>query len=533
MNSFDCPDRKVQRTNGSLLFDIEAGHHILPKIIPWEFPSQLSELIEKEITDSLSKMEENSSSMEVVEEEPDKKEMQKGLDTHDNEPDSIEAKKVAMLTRNGSIQDSIDFTAQFDELSNSSGTPVTFSRRNVRRKLDAVQSSDSEDEILSNGYHIVLDTDANDEASLGVNNSFPSYCPLTENCLSPLTDKIHSGPENWEETCYQHSERPDDTQIDETCKSFDVSCVPESSFVPETIIGDVTELLSRTVSHGHVASLEISVGNESIETLFPVEAENRDKPLLRLHKISDMLGNTCDVNPEFSHGEEVEDSHNENVEATRGYQVMDECSRMDFDRRSKFVEKPRSLMETDLVQESWIKLRGCRTDLRQYTVSEQQDAIQSIKLAHDMSNLISEADVLLCNCHLVASVSTLFKKYKSLSLCYACVTNYDRYFLQDSLEPSMVPSEASDAFGWCDEHVQMTSAIAQHGFCFYAKDIAAVGSKMGCESSVDIASEMLASTTNMMTLGKLIGQDMRTSKPLCGAKGLEMSPPKSDLLKRY
>ena len=523
----------MQRTNGSLLFDIEAGHHILPKIIPWEFPSQLSELIEKEITDSLSKMEENSSSMEVVEEEPDKKEMQKGLDTHDNEPDSIEAKKVAMLTRNGSIQDSIDFTAQFDELSNSSGTPVTFSRRNVRRKLDAVHSSDSEDEILSNGYHIVLDTDANDEASLGVNNSFPSYCPLTENCLSPLTDKIHSGPENWEETCYQHSERPDDTQIDETCKSFDVSCVPESSFVPETIIGDVTELLSRTVSHGHVASLEISVGNESIETLFPVEAENRDKPLLRLHKISDMLGNTCDVNPEFSHGEEVEDSHNENVEATRGYQVMDECSRMDFDRRSKFVEKPRSLMETDLVQESWIKLRGCRTDLRQYTVSEQQDAIQSIKLAHDMSNLISEADVLLCNCHLVASVSTLFKKYKSLSLCYACVTNYDRYFLQDSLEPSMVPSEGSDAFGWCDEHVQMTSAIAQHGFCFYAKDIAAVGSKMGCESSVDIASEMLASTTNMMTLGKLIGLDMRTSKPLCGAKGLEMSPPKSDLLKRY
>ncbi|KAK4572862.1 hypothetical protein RGQ29_031029 [Quercus rubra] len=492
-------DRKEKRTYGSLIFDIDAGHQLLPKIIPWEFPSQLSELIEKEITNSLSMMEENSTSMEVVEEELDKKEMHKGLDTHDNETESIEAKKVAMLNRNGSVEDCIEFTAQFDELSNSSGPPVAFSRRNVRRKLDAVLSSDSEDEILSNGYRIVFDKDANNEPSQGVNNSFPFSCPITENCLSPLTNKLLSGAENLEETCYQHSERPD-MQIDETCKSFDVSCVPESSFVPETMIGDVTELLSKS---GHVAdSFEVSVSNEWIQTLFPDEAENCDKPLLRLQKHSDMLRNKCDVNPEILHGEEVEDSQNESVEATRGYQVMDECSRMDFDRRSKFVEKPRPLMVTDLVQESWIKLRGCRTDLRQYIVLERQDAIQSIKLAYGMSNLISEADLLLSNCQMVAS---------------------------DSLEPSLDPSEGSDAFSWCDEQIQMTSAIAQHGFCFYAKDIAAVGSKMGCESSVDIASEMLGSTTHTMALGKLIGQEMRTSSTLFGAMSSEMSPPKSDL----
>lgn len=106
-------------------------------------------------------------------------------------------------------------------------------------------------------------------------------------------------------------------------------------------------------------------------------------------------------------------------------------------------------------------------------------------------------------------------------------------FLQDSLEPSLDPSEGSDAFSWCDEQIQMTSAIAQHGFCFYAKDIAAVGSKMGCESSVDIASEMLGSTTHTMALGKLIGQEMRTSSPLFGARSSEMSPPKSDSLRRY
>lgn len=386
----------MRRTYGSLLFDVEAGHRILPKIIPWEFPSQLSELIEKEISKSISMMDENSSLMGVVEEELDKNLMQKDLDTRDNETYKIVTKKLAMLERNGSVQDCNEFTAQFDELSNSSGTPISLSRQTVRRK-HVVLSSDSEDENLSNGYPVVLDKNTNNEASQGVNNNFPSCFPLTENCLSPLTDndKLLSGVENLEERGYQCSGRPD-IQIDETCQSFDVSCVPESSFVPETVIGDVTELLSRTVSCGHSDTLEVSVSNDSIQTLLPVEADNLDQPILR-------WGNTGDVDPDISH-REVEDSQDENVEGTRNYQVMDECSRVDFDKAYKFVEKPSSLVVTDLVQESWIKLRGCRTDLRHYVGSEQHDAIKSIKLAYGMSGLISEADLLLSNCPLVVSV---------------------------------------------------------------------------------------------------------------------------------
>lgn len=108
-------------------------------------------------------------------------------------------------------------------------------------------------------------------------------------------------------------------------------------------------------------------------------------------------------------------------------------------------------------------------------------------------------------------------------------------FLQNSSEPSKVPSEGSDAYSWCDEQIQMTSSIAQHGFCFYVKDIAAVGSKMAPESSVNLPSEMLASTTNMMALGKLIGQDMRTGRTLYVPRDLKMipSPPKSDVSNRY
>ncbi|XP_041009916.1 uncharacterized protein LOC121254019 [Juglans microcarpa x Juglans regia] len=492
-------DREVQRTYGSLLFDVEAGHKMLPKIIPWEFPSQLSELIDKEITKSLSMMEENPSLMEVVEE--DKKEMQEDLDACDNETHSIETRKLEMLDRNGSVQDCNEFIAQFGGLSNPSGTPVNPSRQNFRRKLNVVLSSDSEDEYLSDGNPVVLDKDANNKGSQGVNSSYPSYHPFTENCSSPLTEKLFSRVKYLEETCHHRSERLDSIQNDETCQSFDVSCVPESTYVPESVIDDVTELLSRTVSCGHVANtLEFSVSSESIQTLLPVEAHNLDKPMRRLRKRSEMQGNNCDANPEFSHEVELEDYQDENVEAT-GHQVMDECSRMDFYRGSKFVEKPRLSMLTDLVQESWIKLRSSRTDLRQYVALEKEDAIESIELAYAMSNLISEVDLLLSDCQLL-----------------------------DSLEPSTVPPEGSDAFSWCDEQIQMTSSIAQHGFCFYAKDIAAVGSKMVSESSANLPSEMLASTTDMMALGKLIGQDMRTSRTLYVARDLKMilGPPKSD-----
>lgn len=98
------------------------------------------------------------------------------------------------------------------------------------------------------------------------------------------------------------------------------------------------------------------------------------------------------------------------------------------------------------------------------------------------------------------------------------------------MEPYTVLSEGSEASSWWDEQIQMASTISQHGFCFYAK---AVGSMIAHERSVDLLSEMLASTTNMMALGRLIGQDMKTSRTSCEARVLEMSPPKGVLSKRY
>lgn len=498
-------DRKAHKIYGPLSFDLEAGHQILPKIIPWDFPSQLSELVEKEIAKSLSKMEGDSSSMEVIKEEGlHNKEMQNGLEMHDYEKDSIEAKKEAMFSRNCSVLDGNGFAAEFDigcELSNSSGSPATFTRRNVRRKLDTILSSNSEDEVFSDSFPVVSHNllDGTDSGVfLDIDSKFP-HCQESNNCLNPFTDQLlHSEEGKFEENRYQCSETANSLCIYDTCKSFDISRVPESSFVPETEMSDGTELLSVALSCGRVADIAetVSICNDLTQNLLQVEAKNPEKSVPGLSQNLETMINGDSVN------EEVGDSQNEHVESvTREYPVMDECSRMAFTRGSKSLEDPRSWMVTNSVQETWRKLRGCHTDLRRYAILEQRDASQIVELTYKMSNLISEADQLRYNCHPLDS---------------------------DSLDLSTVPcGEESHAFSWYDEQLQMASTIAQHGFCFYSKYIAAAGSILGSDYMVDLASEMLASTTNTMALGKLTRPEMRMN--WTSRKGVQMEVPKSDI----
>ncbi|CAL5384961.1 unnamed protein product [Camellia sinensis] len=507
-------DSEEQRTYryGPLLFDLDAGHRILPKIIPWSYPSQLSEFVEKEITKSLLMMEESSKLMEVVKEgELNKNERQNRLKRHKSETDSIEAKKEAILRRHCFVQDGNEFASPCKtacEFSNSSGSPLAFTRRNVRRKLDTVLSSNSGNESLNDRFPVVGDKlfeDTNNEMFLEVDSKSLSYCLATETCLDPVPEKqlllnfegekleenfnplpeqlLNFEGEKLQENGYNCSETAVCTQINGTRKSVEISCVPESSFVPETEINDGTSLLSKTISCDHIPDIAeaVSIFNDLIQNLQPVETNN----LIHtsgLHKIPEMVEN-FDVYKESTHGEEVGDSHTEHVDALpRGYQVMDECSRMDFSRGAKSKDEHRSCMLMDSVQETWRRFRACHTDLRQYVTPKQKDASLALKLTYEMSNLISEADMLLGDCQPV--------------IC-------------DSLDPSMVPSEKSHSFSWYDDQLWMASTIAQHGFCFYAKEIVAVGSNGSSVNRMDLALEMLASSTNTTALGKLVRRDRR------------------------
>lgn len=85
---------------------------------------------------------------------------------------------------------------------------------------------------------------------------------------------------------------------------------------------------------------------------------------------------------------------------------------------------------------------------------------------------------------------------------------------------------------WYNEETMM-STVAVHGFCFYAKQIADVGSKLGCTNWIDLTSEMLASTTNTMALGKLSRQGLSKSTVIYTGKELELNSPINNMKKRY
>ncbi|KAK2442206.1 P-loop containing nucleoside triphosphate hydrolase superfamily protein [Trifolium repens] len=478
-------DLKAHTGYVSLPFDLEVGHQILPKIMPWDFPSEISELIENEFVKSVNQMEDNSSLQGLVDEELlHINESQNDLDEQYMETDYIKAKKVEMIQRNGSITDYCELEIQckaISEFSNSSGSPVASYLQNGRRKL-VVMSSDSEEEDSNNGYPQDTGDGANKRHSIKGNNECTSEFQLNDNFPSTSVRKlVCSELEDSDDEHVKYSEAVDVTCINDTSQSFDISCVPESTFVPETAIENGTDTMSGAVSSGHC--LEVSMNNELKPSTLSVR-----RRLAKLSENSDILMDT-EV-PDSSQKDALRDFLDENMETTI-IKVMDECSRVDFKLKSTFVESSPSL-ETDVVQNLWEKLR--QMDLKQHAISEKLGVSQVVKLAGGLSNLISEAD--------------LFHNYQHK---------------HDILEPrSFVSNETTTS--WYNDETMMSS-VAVHGFCFYVKLIADVGSKLGCANKIDLTSEVLASTTNTMALGKLSRLDIAKNTVIYTGKELKLNNP--------
>ncbi|XP_058089608.1 uncharacterized protein LOC131236455 isoform X2 [Magnolia sinica] len=502
----ESPEWKMQCMYSPLQFDIDAGHRIIPKVIPWGFPWKLSTLVEKEVSQALSLVKEGELNSSIM---PD------ALDMDSNEKERIKAKKEAML-RNCSVNESAEFASQFDvigDFSNASGSPVAFARRTARRKLNAVLSSDSEDDRLCTdnfpATSDILSQDLNCELFPDV-SSGPLLRGLSApGNIEPSTDQIcHPEGDKLDQNLCRSPEMASDLCVCDTYKSVDISCVPESSFVPETEVNSGEGCPSGAVSCGQfsLSSEDVSLRYmNSIQSLSMAEANNPDKTVTELNKnLETMLGNTTEVDAESVHeNEELEDSQNEDAEAvTRGYPVLDECSRADFSLGFTSVENPTCPLVADLVQETWRKLRGRREELKSHVTPEQKDACQIVNLASGLTNLISEADVMLSGCQPLIS---------------------------DYLDPMMVPCVEPAAMCWYDEQLKMTSTFAQHGLCLYAKKIAAVGSNFGYKNRADLAQEMLACSTNTMALGKLVTQEMSMGQNSCN---LEIEPPQIDISRR-
>ncbi|XP_057250078.1 uncharacterized protein LOC104891151 isoform X3 [Beta vulgaris subsp. vulgaris] len=309
---------------------------------------------------------------------------------------------------------------------------------------------DDEQEKAENVQHHLPDTAIVDVMSW----------PAVNNCMNPLDGRIQNFFEKKaEELQCQYSDATNVNNVIDPCQSIDMSYVPESTFVPETEINDGTECLS---------------GADVMEIVSPVATNNVHSSILG-HQASEYK--LCGIDLNMNAGdEEMGDTHSENdhIEAsTSGCPVMDECSRMDFCKRSRIVRSS-ALEVISSVQKRWNELR--QRGMGQYSISEHQNAFEVVDLCYRMSNLISEGDILL----------------------------RDREFLINDLSGQETGlSQDTYTFDWHDL-AQVAYSFAEYGYFLYAKDIDALQSKMGPANKLNLGWEMLLSTSNSMALGKLL-----------------------------
>ncbi|GAB2271467.1 hypothetical protein Dimus_006306, partial [Dionaea muscipula] len=466
-------DRKLKQLYKPLLFDVEAGHRVLPKLIPWGLHSQLAEAVEREIAKSLSKMVENHSVSAVPMEETDNCSMENDLNGRDGVRITMEAKKEEILRRNRFADDNEDLIAPVVnacKVSSSSGSPVAFSRRIARSRTWTVLSSCSEDEV-SNKNLISLPRDCvkddGDELISEVDSQFLIHHPALDDSLCLSVDLLPNAEEAEMEKQQQCSERT----INDECQSVGISCVPESTIIPETEVNDGIELPSTA---------------DQTEAISPVVVGSSNKVIFAVDEVSkcalgiDLNLPCVEMGDSFS-GEE------DSVNCARDYPVMDECSRIDFCRGGKSLKKCRSRSVVSSVQETWNELR--LSDLRLDSTLEHKDASQMVELAYRMSSLISDADMLLSSCQSPTS---------------------------DDLDERVDVSEEAFYFSWHNQHVRMASDVAEHGYCLHATEAAALASKIGIEDRVDLAGEMLVSTSSANDLGKYLRTDSRSQTSFAG-----------------
>lgn len=459
-------------------------------MMPWSFPSELSKLIENEVSKSITIAETNSRWEGLVNKELCINDEQNSLGLQCTGTGCLEP-KVEVMNRIEPIADCNEFDSQYSsitELSNCSGSPVTPSLQKDQGQL-FVMSSDDMDKDPNSRHSVNVHDEAYTRQTRESNTeSFFKFLLNQSYANMSFCELLHSSLEDSEEEHCKYLDTTYDACLNKIHKSPDLSRFPEPSFVSETAKSEV-------VSPGQLSyPVDVSLDNELKPFSFRV-----CQPVAKVPKDKDLLVNT--EIPKSSPRATSQDFTDVNME-TASASVMDQCSQTDLKLDPKSVDC--SSITIDLVQNSWRKLRECQPDLRQHATSEQIGAIEIVKLASGLSDLISEADLLFRNHQQKQCVSSTLKILFFSTVLYP-YPHYNTLTMQGIMEPPIFLADDA-TFSWYDEQMMM-STIAEHGFCFYAKHIVDAGSKVGFENRVDVTSEMLASTINIMAMGKLSRQD--------------------------
>ncbi|XP_031493180.1 uncharacterized protein LOC116259478 [Nymphaea colorata] len=460
---FWCQGRTDQGGNKSLCaygpvpFNIDAGHYVIKKVIPWGLPSQLSEYIEQEVSKSLAKTKAIALDETITEELSTAENLEdrlghKNEDMSNNE-DGLSKWKLAMH----------DFALESSILSDISPCKTVETTKQSRQKRRVVVS-DSEDEPYIDKVYLSerLPQHLGEESLLDVpNNSFSMQeHPEANHLDATLHENLLGGPKTNGVGCTHYLNG-----------SPEISCIPGLSFVPETEIDNgYLEQISSVACFPDLAQ-NTCLGSSDMLKELGMEIINLAQTDGEPDRVSETLcWDACDTAAESVPG--CNDCHFEPPLAIfRTCPLIDECSRADFSSSFMNKTKPKRLVVADLVQETWKKLRSQGSEIR-FCIETEQSASSSLKIASGLTQLISDADVM-------RTAGCVLFKY---------------------------PAQAS-IFDEGDRHVDLMSTFAEHGLCFYAKKSAPIRRHLDPAIELDLASEILVSSMDGLTIGTLVAQE--------------------------
>lgn len=483
------PRMDFNTLHSRVLFDLDAGHHTLPKVMCWNYPSKLSDIVAVEINKSLILMEETYC-LNKNRGEGQIDYFVENIITEESVPDPVEVKKKAMLRLHCSHNEvGCEQFVVDSELFDLNCSPVASTRGKGRRKINTVLSSDSEDEV--SGCSIPLGSSEVNTNTEGLDRHNLPISPHLSTQFYDHSTRLTYHTEVERPNCHSNKEKSDHSRLqgrvdyshseDYSCNPHDISLVPESSFVPETEIINEEELHSVTVSWGCFVSRNGATLVITEQESIPFIESGFDVNSNKSFHNQGTVGITSEPSTTCFSQEEIGDSLSKCEAEPRGFQFLDECSRVDYKHLLKPLDNLEADQSVNFVKETWKNLYERSHDLNKYVTEEEKTAYQGLKLACGMTNLISETDLLLKDCD---------------------------SFVSDFSDLYIIPGEKDHSCCYYEDQLEMSSILAQHGMCFYAK-IAPLGSIVVPTNTSELALEMLSCSASSAALGRLVSMDQR------------------------
>lgn len=446
--------------------DLDAVHSTVPKMLPWEFPCKLSETVCMEIDKTILLAEEKKK-MEVSDLEALQLQLTAPLIKGRSTAKTRKTRKSKL--KRGHLAERNDISPCKNDLDDFHDTPTTLpsgqqTKRNRRGLLLLSESDDDPADVHTEKHEIFTVTEVGfylqpSEApqmhGQGISSQFPF--PIESRETNEIDDSFQNPPESNMSVSI--------SQVCDTFMSQGVSCVPESFFIVEGASASVSgdEFVSRVVPN------DLSTFYDGGTcTTFRMELEDTDNVnnlmTERQKDVEDVVGETSEAYVEsFGRNEQASCS-------TAGFQLMDECSRAES---MWLLSSKKSIgsSKVEQVQDTWNRLRSCCSQVPR-KANYNRSASAALKLASEVSDLISQSDLILS--------------------CCDPLTN-------DMLFPSSTPCAEPDNFSWYSNQVEMASVYAQHALCIFSRKSQDLDG-----ASVDLSEELLSASTTATSLGKII-----------------------------